>query len=64
MSKALNTSIITSKGSSKKGLRIGDDGLSKTESDFDSGLSVNRNNIRVVKTIELNGKLFNVVDFS
>jgi hypothetical protein len=63
MSKALNTSVITSKGSSKRS-SLGDDGMSKVESDFDSGHTVNRNSIRVVKTIELNGKLFNVVDFS
>ena len=63
MSKALNTSVITSKGSSKKNYGLGDD-MSKSESDFDSGYSVTRNNMRVVKTIQLNGKLFNVVDFS
>ena len=34
------------------------------ESMFDSGRSVERNKMRVVKTIILNGKSFNVVDFS
>ena len=34
------------------------------ESMFDSGRSVERNKMRVVKTIILNGKTFNVVDFS
>ena len=64
MSKALNTSVITSKGASKKNYGLTDDGLSKVESDFDSGHSVSRNNMRVVKPIELNGKFFEVVDFS
>ena len=63
MSKALNTSVTTSKGSSKRNYGLGD-GMSKVESDFDSEHSVTRNNMRVVKTIELNGKLFDVVDFS
>ena len=64
MSKKLNTSVITSKGTFKKNYGLTDDGLSKVESDFDSGHSVSRNNMRVVKTIELNGKFFEVVDFS
>ena len=34
------------------------------ESMFDSGRSVERNKMRVVQTIILNGKSFNVVDFS
>ena len=34
------------------------------ESMFDSGRSVERGKMKVVKTIILNGKKFNVVDFS
>ena len=34
------------------------------ESMFDSGRSVERSKLRIVKTIILNGKKFNVVDFS
>ena len=36
----------------------------KQERDFDKGRSSEPNKLRIVKTIILNGKKFNVVDFS
>ena len=62
---ALNTKTTTAK---VKKTFDGHDGSNRFfesgESMFDSGRSVERNKMRVVQTIILNGKSFNVVDFS
>ena len=61
----LNTTSCTAK---VKKTFEGHDGSNRLfesgESMFDSGRSSERNKMRVVKTIILNGKSFNVVDFS
>ena len=62
---AVNTTKVTSK---VKKTFEGHDGSNRLfesgESMFDSGRSVERGKMRIVKTIILNGKSFNVVDFS
>ena len=61
----VNTKTVTSK---VKKTFDGHDGSNRLfesgESMFDSGRSVERGKMKVVKTIILNGKKFNVVDFS
>ncbi len=61
----LNTKTVTAK---VKRTFEGHDGSNRLfrsgESMFDSGRSAERGRMRVVKTIILNGKKFNVVDFS
>jgi len=62
---SVNTTTVTSK---VKKTFDGHDGSNRLfesgESMFDSGRSVERGKMKVVKTIILNGKKFNVVDFS
>ena len=61
----VNTTKITSKVKKTFEGHNGSNRLFESgESMFDSGRSVERNKMRVVKTIILNGKSFNVVDFS
>ena len=62
---SVNTTTVTAK---VKKTFDGHDGSNRLfesgESMFDSGRSVERGKMKVVKTIILNGKKFNVVDFS
>ena len=61
----VNTTTVTAK---VKKTFDGHDGSNRlfesAESMMDSGRSMERDKLRIVKTIVLNGKKFNVVDFS
>ena len=62
---AVNTTKVTSKVKKTFEGHNGSNRLFKSgESMFDSGRSVERGKMRIVKTVVLNGKTFNVVDFS
>jgi|TARA_Y100000034_G_scaffold93322_1_gene112929 hypothetical protein len=62
---AVNTTKVTSKVKKTFEGHNGSNRLFESgESMFDSGRSVERGKMRIVKTIILNGKSFNVVDFS
>ncbi len=62
---AVNTTKVTSKVKKSFEGHNGSNRLFESgESMFDSGRSVERGKMRIVKTIILNGKSFNVVDFS
>ena len=61
----VNTTTVTSKVKKTFEGHNGSNRLFESgESMFDSGRSSERNKMKVVKTIILNGKKFNVVDFS
>ena len=61
----VNTTKITSKVKKTFEGHNGSNRLFKSaESMMDSGRSTERGKMRIVKTIVLNGKSFNVVDFS
>ena len=61
----INTKTVTSKVKKTFDGHDGSNRLFKSaESMMDSGRSTERGKLRIVKTIVLNGKTFNVVDFS
>jgi len=61
----LNTKTVTAKVKKTFDGHDGSNRLFKSaESMMDSGRSTERGKVRIVKTIVLNGKTFNVVDFT